>query len=1096
MNTHLLETENERRTSALVSKQRDLTLPIPLDSEFPTNKICTSKYTCLNFIPKSIFQQFKKLANIYFLLISILQSIPSISVSEGIPNLLLPLFIVTFFSAFKDLLEDIKRKQSDKDENNCKTFKRLNRDWVKSTWADICVGDIVKINQNEYFPADLILISSSDPKGICYIETKNLDGETNLKHKLANKETQIFFEFEARLDEIHAKIKCPDANPLIFHFEGIFRMGKKCIPLTYKQFLLRGSCLKNTEWVVGLVIYTGHETKIMLNSPKARQKSSKVEKQMNSEILNIFLLQVTLCIFAAIYYTLWFSTCKDQSYLELKYASTPLSIIFFSSFFTWMLLLTNFVPISLLVTLEMVRYIQAFLISNDLLLYCEENDIAAVVQSSNLNEELGQVTHIFSDKTGTLTCNIMEFRKMSIAGRTFGTDSRMQEKVQGVDFVDPEFDPCTPEAKEFLLHLATCHTIISQRSDKGVEYNSSSPDELALVNAAKYFGVEFLNREDNAIAISVQGKILTIKILEIIEFTSDRKRMTIVAKMPDNKIKVLCKGADSILRPRLINSNIMNNTWQHLEKYATEGLRTLIIGYKEIKDSEFKAWKSLYDDAHLDLRLKDQKMAELEDQLENSFILLGATAIEDKLQPNVPNTIEFIKQIGIKLWVLTGDKIETAINISFSCGLLTDEVIRIPIQSHKTNQIKQEMLKALETLTLDSMKFALVISGEALAKINKPEMTEDLLKIAEKCEVVLACRVSPQQKAQIVKLIKNGCANSRTLSIGDGANDVNMICEAHIGVGIAGVEGQQAVRASDYAIGQFSFIKRLLCVHGRECNRRNSTLICFNFYKNVLITIPLFFYGVFSAYSGQELYNMWSYQFFNIFFAAHPICLYAVLDRENKLEKLETNPELYQKSMKGLFFNSKVFWTWVLEASLQGFLILSVCLFAICQVTGNKNSGKMDNMWVASEVIFGVIVITVNLKVVLLCHVQFSVIILASLLCSLSYFVFAWVLTEVASISMLLDNFDSRGSTYRMMINPNTYLAAGLVIVSNFLLQPVIEKVAGGESRKVRVVTETSEDEKITNRKTLEEFYVPHMGFAFSGEAGHVPQLLNPELFT
>lgn len=1079
MNTQLLESENERRTSAFITKQRDLTIPTPSPNDFISNKICTSKYTCLNFIPKSFYQQFKKLANIYFLLISILQAIPSISVSEGIPNLLLPLFIVTFFTAFKDLLEDIKRKRADKVENNFKTFKRIRSDWVKTAWADICVGDIVKVSQNEYFPADLILITTSDPKGTCYIETKNLDGENNLKHKQAHKETQIYFEYEARLDKIQGKIKCPEANPLIFHFEGIFRMSKKCVPLAYKQFLLRGSSLKNTEWVVGLVIYTGHETKIMLNSPAARHKSSKVEKKMNYEILNIFLLQTTLCIFAAIYYTIWHSTSKDQEYLDLKNSSSPASVIFFSSFFTWMLLLTNFVPISLLVTLEMVRYIQAYLISNDLLLYCEETDIPAVVQSSNLNEELGQVTHIFSDKTGTLTCNIMEFRKMSICGKSFGTDLRMNNKVPGVDFVDDEFDPNCIENKEFLMLLAICHTIVSQETDDGIEYNSSSPDELALVNAAKYFGVEFMDRQDNIVNVNVLGKVFVFKVLDVIEFSSDRKRMTVIVKMPDGKIKVMCKGADSILRDRLVKSDILSSTWQHLEQYACEGLRTLVIAWKDIKESEYKTWRNLYDDAHLDLRLKDKKMAELEDQIENSLILLGATAIEDKLQPHVHSTISFIKEVGIKLWVLTGDKIETAINISFSCGLLTDEVIRIQIQSHKTSQIKGEMQKAFETLNLDSMKFALIISGESLAKLTQPDQISDLLKIAEKCEVVLACRVSPQQKAQVVKLIKENNLSSRTLSIGDGANDVNMICEAHIGVGIAGLEGQQAVRASDYSIGQFSFIKRLLFVHGRECNRRNSTLICFNFYKNVLITIPLFYYGVFSAYSGQELYNMWSYQFFNILFAAHPICLYAILDRECSLRKLENDPELYKKSANGKFFNSKVFWTWVLEASLQGFVVLGICLFAICQVTGNQNTGKMDNMWVASETIFGVIVLIVNIKVVMLCHVQYWMIVFACFLCSVSYFLFAWILTEVIFIDALLDNFDCRGSTFRMMINPNTYLAMVLVIVTCFLLQPVIEQIFYSKKRKVYHDRETSEDERIQNRKTLEEFYVPHMGFAF-----------------
>lgn len=1100
MKKYLIERENERRTTTLVAKQRDLHFPQRFPVTFASNKICTSKYTCLNFIPKSIIQQFKKLANIYFLMVSILQSIPSISVSEGIPNLLFPLFIVVVFSAIKDLLEDLKRKQSDKDENGCITLKRISRDWVKTVWADLQVGDFVKVRQNEYFPADLILISSSDSKGICYIETKNLDGETNLKHKIASKDTQVYFEFEARLDEFKGNIKCPDANPIIYHFEGILNMPIKSVPLEYKQFLLRGSSLKNTEWVVGLVIYTGHETKIMMNSPKARHKYSKLDIQMNKEIIYVFILQVVLCIFAAIYYSMWFSRSDDKTrvYLELKNDQSSGVIGFIYAFFTWMLLLTNFVPISLLVTLEMVRYVQAYFISNDLGLYYEAHDMPAGVQSSNLNEELGQINYVFSDKTGTLTCNIMEFRKMTINGISYGTDNRMsfEEKIPNIDFVDKNFSIDDKHNLDFFVHLACSHTIITQRKDSGIEYNSSSPDELSLVNAARFFGVEFIEREENIVQIKVGAKVLPVRILNVIEFTSDRKRMTVVARMSDGKIKVFCKGADSILFPRLLPSPITSGTWNHLEEYAKEGLRTLVIAYKELKDSEYKLWKIQYEDALLDLEHKDERLAELEDTLENQLILMGATAIEDKLQEGVPDTIDFLKSAGVKVWILTGDKIETAINIGFSCGLLNDEIIRITVQSHKTLDIKNEIRRGLDTLNIENVKFALIIAGESLLKINKADIIESFLKLATQCDVVLACRVSPQQKADIVKLIKTKVNDARTLSIGDGANDVNMICAAHVGVGIAGLEGQQAVRASDYAVAQFSYIKRLLFVHGRECYRRNAVLICFNFYKNVLITIPLFYYGFFSAFSGQELYNMWSYQFFNIFFAALPICLYAMFDREVEYEKLENDPKYYRIGMESKFFSTKVFWRWVLEASVQGLAVVAVCVFAICLYTGNKHNGKMDNMWVASELIFGVIVIIVNIKVIFLSYMNFWFTTGMCCLCILSYFLFACALTEYAPIFVFLDNYDSRGSTYHMSINPNAYLAGVLVIAVGFIIQPIFHHMKTMFiKKKVHHEREISEEEIRQARKTIEEFYIPHTGFAFSGEAGHVPQIMHPEIF-
>lgn len=1099
MQNPLLQSEEERRTTTISFKQRDIQMPVTSPKLYTRNKICTSKYTLLTFIPKNMYQQFKKIANMYFLIVSVLQAIPQISVSEGIPNLLLPLFIVVVISAIKDLLEDLKRKQSDKDENNCSTLKRMLRDWRKTPWSEIRVGDIVKIQQDEYFPADLILISSSDTNGICYIETKNIDGETNLKHKLAVKETQIFFEFEARLDEAVCSIKCQEPNPLIYCFNGVLTMGKKSIPLDLSQLLLRGSSLKNTDWIVGFVVYTGHETKIMLNSPKSNQKTSKLESQMNKEIIYIFVLQVVLCIFAALYYALWYSASKNRTevYLELKQDSDSPYVEFIIQFFVWMLLLASFVPISLLVALEMVRYIQAMMISSDLKLYYEPYDMPAGVQSSNLNEELGQVGYIFSDKTGTLTCNVMEFRKASIYGRSFGTDQNMDlGKTASVNFVDPDFDPTQPQALEFLIHLACCHTIITQKHSTQIEYNSASPDELALVNAAKYFGVEFTERTNNNIQIQTRTQTLNIKILDILEFTSDRKRMSVIAKMPDGKLKLFCKGADSVIIPRVVDTDIMSKTLKHLEEYAGQGLRTLVLAYKNLKKSEYESWKAQYDEAFLDIKNKEEKVLKVSETIENEMILIGATAIEDKLQKDVPETISFIKSAGIKVWVLTGDKIETAVNIGFSCGLLTEDMIRIPIQSFKTHEIKQEILKGIEAIELRDNKFGLIISGESLTKINKPSILADFLKLASKCEVVLACRVSPQQKAEIVKMIRHHDTQSTTLSIGDGANDVNMICAAHIGVGIAGLEGQQAVRASDYAIAQFSYLKRLMFVHGRECYRKNAVLICFNFYKNVFITIPLFYYGVFSAFSGQELYNMWSYQFFNIFFAANPICVYAVFDKKVELDKLESNSKYYKTGIKGELFNKKVFWLWILEAFLQGLLVLTTSVGFICQTTGDPYTGKMDNMWVASEVVFGLVVIMVNIKVILISYSNYWFSIGIDILCTTSYYFFAWILTEWVPIDVFFDNYDSRGSTYRMLANPNTYSVTVVVLTLGFLFQPLIIKVHKHFIKKkgsdhINVLLE----DKKTIKSSLNEFYTPHTGFAFSGEAGHVPQITNPEIF-
>ena len=254
-----------------------------------------------------------------------------------------------------------------------------------------------------------------------------------------------------------------------------------------------------------------------------------------------------------------------------------------------MLLFSNFVPISLLMTLEMVKFIQAIFIAWDLDLYFEETDMPAGVQSSNLNEELGQIHYLFSDKTGTLTCNVMEFKKITIKGEHFGNDDRQSvDKIPYVDFVDPKFDPKNNFAFEFLLHLACCHTVISESKEGIIDYKASSPDELALVNAAKFFGFVFIGRDrDQNIELLIFNNPYKVTLLNIIEFNSDRKRMTVVVRLPDNKIKVFCKGADSIMLPRLIPDNTIEKTFVNLENYGRQGLRTLLLASRELSEQEY-----------------------------------------------------------------------------------------------------------------------------------------------------------------------------------------------------------------------------------------------------------------------------------------------------------------------------------------------------------------------------------------------------------------------------------------------------------------------------------------------------------------------------
>lgn len=1029
------------------SSERSFDIPSQQTSHFILNVISTSKYNFLTFLPKNLWSQFHKLANIYFLVVAFFQCLPEISVSDGIPNILLPLAIVLLVSGAKDLLEDYRRKISDKTENMKICDVRINKEWGKVKWKDLKVGSIIKVYQDEYFPADILLLNCSESSGMCYIETKNLDGETSLKHKVSNKQTQTYFENDAKLDNLIATIRCECPNPMIYQFRGVFKLENSEITMSPNQMLLRGSSLKNTDYIIGIVVYTGHETKIMLNSPKSKNKYSKLEAEMNRQVLYIFFLQLIICLFAAIYNVLWFSRTKSDTevYLELEKDDNNTVTYFIVGFFSWMLIFTSFVPISLLVTIEMVKFFQAIFITWDLNLYYEPTDTSAKVQSSNLNEELGQITHILSDKTGTLTCNIMEFRKFSLNGNSYGTSQRMVigEKIPHVDFCDPNFSSESEDAQQFFTILACCHTVIAQEKFGTIEYQASSPDELALCSAAKYFGYEYLGEDaDDHIIIRVKDKLEKYQVLNILEFTSDRKRMSILVRCPDNSIKLFCKGADSALSSLMRFSNILDKTTAHVEAFALEGLRTLVVAYKNISEHDYMTWNEKYMAALTEIHKRDILIDELSDQIEKNLILLGATAIEDKLQDKVSQTILEFKKAGLKIWMLTGDKLETAINIGYSCSLISDLMVTIILQETSHASIKTELVAALDSIKTDvSTKYAFVIQGDSLIYASSIDLKCYLIEIIEKSEVVLACRVSPQQKADIVKLLKDERPKFRILCIGDGANDVSMIATAHLGVGIAGLEGQQAVRASDFAVAQFSYLKNLMFVHGRECYRRNAMLISYNFYKNVLLVIPIWFYGFFSAYSGQLLYNQWTYQMFNTIYAVLPIVVFAVFDKEFDYEILLNTPKLYSIGLKSEIFNTFVFWKWIVEAVLQGLVICLISIMSICQTSGHPYSGIMDNIWVASSLILGIVVIIVNIKIYFISNSHYWFSIFTIITSILSYFLFSALLTEWLIIENWLDNYDSKGSTYFMLTNLNSYVVTLIGIWICFSLKPVLNAI-------------------------------------------------------
>jgi phospholipid-translocating ATPase len=576
------------------------------------------------------------------------------------------------------------------------------------------------------------------------------------------------------------------------------------------------------------------------------------------------------------------------------------------TFWTCVILFQNLVPISLYISIEIIKLAQAFFIYSDVSMYYDKIDYPCTPKSWNISDDLGQIEYIFSDKTGTLTQNVMEFKKCTINGVPYGeayTEAQAgMQKRQGINveeegvrvraqiakdrvemlnslrqihdnsylfddnltFVAPDFvnhlrgmsgDEQAQANAHFMLVLALCHTVLPDRvadDPSAVEFKAQSPDEAALVATARDCGYSLVDRTTSGVTVNVQGVNKHFEVLSTLEFNSARKRMSAIIRMPDTgKIYLFCKGADSIIYSRLRKgeqAELRRQTAEHLEIFAREGLRTLCIAQKELSEEEYQSWSKEHDVAAAAVHNREEKLEEVSDAIERDLSLLGGTAIEDRLQDGVPDTIELLAQAGIKLWVLTGDKVETAINIGFSCNLLDNnmDLIVFKVDEDRPETAGERLTECLRDFGLTGSDeelelarkdhsppaptHALVIDGDALKLVLDDTLKMKFLLLCKQCKAVLCCRVSPSQKAAVCQLVKKGL-DVMTLSIGDGANDVAMIQEADVGVGIAGEEGRQAVMCSDYAIGQFRFLGRLVLVHGRWSYRRLAETTANFFYK-------------------------------------------------------------------------------------------------------------------------------------------------------------------------------------------------------------------------------------------------------------------------
>ncbi|XP_029316142.1 phospholipid-transporting ATPase VD isoform X2 [Cottoperca gobio] len=1059
--------------------------------------------------------------------------------------------------------------------------------YIEQCWKDVRVGDFVRLSCNEIIPADMLLLYSSDPHGLCYIETANLDGETNLKQRQVVSDLPLQ-GLQFTLESFHSRVECENPNNDLSRFRGYMEHPSGVrVGLHNNNLLLRSCTIRNTETVVGIVVYAGHETKAMMNNSGPRYKRSQLEKHLNTVVLWCVLLLIIMCLTTAIGHGLWLKNIKDSVFKVDKETSPALAA--FYVFWTMIIVLQVLIPISLYVSIEVVKLGQIYFIHNDLALYNKQLDSRIQCRALNITEDLGQIQYLFSDKTGTLTENKMVFRRCSIFGveypheenarrlevyeaerseaaarsvtlrsgcsgrsvscrhssvslHTLAAESEEEEQLSNRTqprtrafcsrvakevLPDPELvrklnwfrSPVLPlrdgssgtpsnleltYITDFFLALAICNSVVvsspsqprhvvpeartplksldeiklifqrlsfspfsalsilsplqtkgsphsftsrmfsggktgsftlspptncttdgsetglesnleisylrcehdsssrvkgrdtGQMDGRGTEddikdiktnpegtrqdveqdvedlireedcksdtddellYEAESPDEAALVYAAQAYCCTLRGRSAESLLVDLPGiGSLAVPLLHILSFDSNRKKMSVVVRHPlTGQVVVYTKGADSVIMdltetPKVaeeaqeICSHIREQTQHHLDSYAREGLRTLCIAKKVLGEEEYKVWLKGQLLAESSIENREELLAESAHRLETNLTLLGSTGIVDRLQKEVPETIEALQRAGIKVWILTGDKQETAINIANACKLLCPEDQLLTINCGSKDAcaalLKELQLKVQhgedrltevpaagnhgKSSSGSVAGFILVIDGRTLDWALQDELKKDFLQLSCRCKAVICCRSTPLQKSQVVRLIRDQLG-VMTLAVGDGANDVSMIQVADVGIGISGQEGMQAVMSSDFAISRFKHLRKLLLVHGHWCYSRLANMILYFIYKNVMFVNLLFWYQFFCGFSGSVMTNAWVLILFNLLFTSVPPLVCAVLDRHTAAHTLMELPELYNTAKASVPY---MFWITVLDAFYQSLVCFFVPYFA------------------------------------------------------------------------------------------------------------------------------------------------------------------------
>ncbi|SPN97648.1 probable P-Type ATPase related to neomycin resistance protein [Cephalotrichum gorgonifer] len=789
--------------------------------------------------------------------------------------------------------------------------------------------------------------------GEAFIRTDQLDGETDWKLRLASPLTQNL----AVEEFVRLRVTGGKPEKKVNEFTGTVELlGSREEALDSHAQLQGGSSgttssaplsLDHTAWAntiiasqvdtLAVIMYTGPQTRSALSTAPSRSKTGLLEYEINS--LTKILCALTLALSFILVALEGFGNTEGNAW--------------YIRVLRFLVLFSTIVPISLRVNLDLGKSAYSWFIHRD------PGIPGAVVRTSTIPEDLGRIEYLLSDKTGTLTQNEMEMKKIHIGTVSYANDA-MDEVASYISqgfHVQPTLDAAsqtsliTPSTaysttgntggvtrtrreigsrvRDVVLALALCHNVtptVEEEDGKAVtSYQASSPDEIAIVKWTESVGLRLTHRDRKGMTLdsTVTGrKVVQVRILDIFPFTSEGKRMGIVVQfyehssrpssLADGEIWFYQKGADTVM-----GSIVAANDWldEETANMAREGLRTLVVGRKRLSHQQYQEFQSTYQEASLLIAGRDAAMQRVVSQyLERDLELLGVTGVEDKLQRDVKPSLELLRNAGIKIWMLTGDKVETARCVAVSSKLVARGQYIYTVTKLHGKDSAQEHLDFLRGKP-DS---CLLIDGESLA-MYLTHMPKEFVSVAVLLPTVVACRCSPTQKAEVATLIKE-YTKKRVCCIGDGGNDVSMIQAADVGVGIVGKEGKQASLAADFSIEQFCHLTKLLVWHGRNSYKRSAKLAQFVIHRGLIIAVCQTMYSIALGFRPEGLFKNWLLVGYATIYTAAPV-LSLVLDKDVDEDLANLYPELYKELTEGRSLSYRTFFVWVFVSIYQGSII-------------------------------------------------------------------------------------------------------------------------------------------------------------------------------